>query len=352
MAQHGSSPPELQRPPAAPALALVHRPRVPRPPPTTPAATAAAPATTGAVVAGDVVTLTTPRPDTERVTNEYVETPFRPATAAAPLPAAGKLAAAPKQRHHPLSLQLPPARDSARDHQALHLPVVVAPGKRPQLPPAPHHHAHLLHHHHHHHHHHAHTFEKEGRGYPGPAAALSGGGAGSPASGSASGSSSPGGRGSDGRVVAAPGSLGPAGGVPDCFRGSIICPECGRCRCESCRKPRPLPSRWLCDNSCYCSAETALDYATCLCCVKGLFYHCCRDHDLEGADEPCACGPPRCAARWGCLCALSLALPCLWWYWPLRACLRLCEACYRRHSAAGCRCRPASSLLLAASPDF
>lgn len=333
MAQHGSSPPELQRPPAAPAgqapggPALVHRPRLPRPPAA--AATTAGVVAAGAATAGgDVVTLTTPRPDTERVTNEYVETPFRPA-APVPPPAPTKLAAAPKQhRHHPASLAL---RDSARDHQALHLPVVVAPGKRPP---------HLLHHHHH--------AEKEARGYPAPAAAL----AGSPASGSGSGSSSPGGRGADGRVVAALGGPGPAGGVPDCFRGSIICPECGRCRCESCRKPRPLPSRWLCDNSCYCSAETALDYATCLCCVKGLFYHCCRDHDLEGADEPCACGPPRCAARWGCLCALSLALPCLWWYWPLRACLRLCEACYRRHSAAGCRCRPASSLLLAASPDF
>ncbi|KAJ9591655.1 hypothetical protein L9F63_001800 [Diploptera punctata] len=40
------------------------------------------------------------------------------------------------------------------------------------------------------------------------------------------------------------GDAGTSGG--DCFRGSIICPECGRCRCESCRQPRPLPSRWLC----------------------------------------------------------------------------------------------------------
>ena len=163
------------------------------------------------------------------------------------------------------------------------------------------------------------------------------------------------------------GDAGTSGG--DCFRGSIICPECGRCRCESCRQPRPLPSRWLCNNTCFCSAETSLDYASCLCCVKGLFYHCSKDYELDRddgsascADDPCSCGPHRLLARWGCLAALSLVLPCLWCYWPLRGCVELCERCYARYSSQGCRCEPRrdpklsdvtpEKRLLDSSPDF
>lgn len=133
---------------------------------------------------------------------------------------------------------------------------------------------------------------------------------------------------------------------------SIICDFCGRCRCESCREPPPLPSKWLCDNTCLCSAETVLDYASCLCCVKGLFYHCvdggsgggvASGVDGEGAatsyaDEPCSCTGNRAASKWACLGALALLMPCLFCYWPLRGCVTLCEACYAHHAAQGCRC--------------
>ncbi|XP_024870901.1 uncharacterized protein DKFZp434B061 [Temnothorax curvispinosus] len=133
---------------------------------------------------------------------------------------------------------------------------------------------------------------------------------------------------------------------------SIICDFCGRCRCESCREPPPLPSKWLCDNTCLCSAETVLDYASCLCCVKGLFYHCVDGGNggsvastIDGqvaatscADEPCSCTGNRTASRWACLGALALVMPCLLCYWPLRGCVTLCEACYARHAAQGCRC--------------
>ncbi|XP_052125741.1 protein sprouty homolog 4 [Frankliniella occidentalis] len=128
---------------------------------------------------------------------------------------------------------------------------------------------------------------------------------------------------------------------------SIMCPECGRCRCEACREPRPLPSRWLCDDACFCSAETTLDYATCLCCVKGLFYHCGNPGDEGGvwcADDPCSCagatggaGARRCA-RWSCLAVASVALPCLLCYWPLRGLVRATELCYARYCDDGCRC--------------
>ncbi|XP_018336219.1 protein sprouty [Agrilus planipennis] len=135
-----------------------------------------------------------------------------------------------------------------------------------------------------------------------------------------------------------------AGAALECAaRPSILCPECEKCRCDSCQQPRPLPSRWICDNQCLCSAEAVIDYASCLCCVKALFYHC-SESDSGGAascaDDPCGCGPHKRLARWGCLAALSWVLPCLWCYWPLQCCKRAVETCYARHSRRGCRCRP------------
>ena len=60
----------------------------------------------------------------------------------------------------------------------------------------------------------------------------------------------------------------PAASLPASPTDSIICGGCGRCRCEACRSPRPLPSSWLCDNGCLCSAETVVDTLSCMCCVK------------------------------------------------------------------------------------
>ncbi|XP_049296002.1 protein sprouty [Anopheles funestus] len=154
-----------------------------------------------------------------------------------------------------------------------------------------------------------------------------------------------------------PGALGTAG-VPGSDGlmgiGSITCPRCRRCRCEECQKPRPLPSHWLCDKSCLCSAETIIDYASCLCCVKALYYHCSKEHEFERevigpdgtietetvscADDPCSCVPHKRTTRWGCLGALSVALPCLWCYWPMRGCVAICARCYAKHSRHGCRC--------------
>lgn len=128
---------------------------------------------------------------------------------------------------------------------------------------------------------------------------------------------------------------------------SITCPRCNRCRCEQCQSPRKLPSRWVCNKTCLCSAEAVIDYASCLCCVKALFYHCAKDKEMEGddgdiiscADDPCSCLPHKRAARWGWLGALSVVLPCLWCYWPMRGCVALCAKCYARHYRPGCRCQ-------------
>ncbi len=160
---------------------------------------------------------------------------------------------------------------------------------------------------------------------------------------------------------------------------SIICPDCSRCRCQSCRTPRALPSKWLCGDKCLCSAESCVDYVSCLCCVKGLFYHCGSTSDDEDdeeeeescqeeagyhrrshhrhhhshhdstrchqrrsgscADDPCSCVPSHHRlARWGCLASLSLILPCLLCYWPLQGGVKVVELCYQRCTRHGCRC--------------
>lgn len=131
---------------------------------------------------------------------------------------------------------------------------------------------------------------------------------------------------------------------------SITCPQCNRCRCEECQRPRQLPYKWICNDNFLCSAETIIDYASCLCCVKGLYYHCAKDHELDCdsetircAEDPCSCAPYKRASRWGCLTALSLLLPCLLCYWPMRGCVSLCAKCYAKHSRHGCRCNNNSS---------
>ncbi|KAG5677395.1 hypothetical protein PVAND_007158 [Polypedilum vanderplanki] len=131
---------------------------------------------------------------------------------------------------------------------------------------------------------------------------------------------------------------------------SITCPQCNRCRCEECQRPRQLPYKWICNDNFLCSAETIIDYASCLCCVKGLYYHCAKDHELDCdsdtircADDPCSCAPYKRVSRWGCLSALSLLLPCLLCYWPMRGCVGLCAKCYAKHSRHGCRCNNLSS---------
>ena len=78
-----------------------------------------------------------------------------------------------------------------------------------------------------------------------------------------------------------------------------------------------------------CSSE-AIDCATCMCCAKGIFYHCTKDGEDEGriAETPCSCSGPftECAPRWGCLAVLALIFPCMLCYPPAMACRRLSKA--------------------------
>ncbi|XP_046574099.1 protein sprouty homolog 2-like [Haliotis rubra] len=124
---------------------------------------------------------------------------------------------------------------------------------------------------------------------------------------------------------------------------SIICNKCGKCRCGACTEPRDLPSRWLCGDKCEISLEKGVDFCTCFCCVKTVFYHCGSQDEETGRacyEDPCACcgDAPHCIKRWTCMTLMSLCLPCLWCYWPARGCMRGCTMCYNKCRKKGCQC--------------
>jgi len=125
---------------------------------------------------------------------------------------------------------------------------------------------------------------------------------------------------------------------------SIICVMCGRCRCTACGTAKPLPSTWLCDNTCLCSAESLVDTVSCMCCVKAAFYHCgekmAEDTDKEDSwvDSPCSCSHNKWWLRWPLVAFLSLPLPCLLCYPVLKGLTAGAEYCYQAAMVQGCRC--------------
>ncbi|KAJ7996039.1 hypothetical protein DPEC_G00232950 [Dallia pectoralis] len=119
----------------------------------------------------------------------------------------------------------------------------------------------------------------------------------------------------------------------------FICERCARCKCQECCAPRSLPSCWACGQRCLCSGERVVEYGTCLCCVKGLFYHCSAQDDEDNcADRPCACTSANACARWGTMGCMALCLPCLCCYPPAKLCLCLCQRAHDRATRPGCRC--------------
>ncbi|XP_076468105.1 uncharacterized protein LOC143298945 [Babylonia areolata] len=128
------------------------------------------------------------------------------------------------------------------------------------------------------------------------------------------------------------------GGGKEDRHSSIICSQCGKCRCTACSEPRELPVRWCCGDRYELSARKAVDVGTCFCCVQTVFYHCGAEEDNTCYDNPCACGGTKCCSRWACLAASALFLPCLWCYWPLRGCLAASKACYNCCRKKGCQC--------------
>lgn len=120
---------------------------------------------------------------------------------------------------------------------------------------------------------------------------------------------------------------------------SSKCEDCGRCQCPDCSRPRALPSCWMCGRRCVCSAQSAVEYGTCVCCVKGLFYHCSSDDEDTCADKPFSCTQSHCCVRWTTVTLLSLLFPCLLCYLPAKGCVAACQSCYDRATRPGCRCK-------------
>lgn len=121
----------------------------------------------------------------------------------------------------------------------------------------------------------------------------------------------------------------------------LICRHCGRCKCQACTSPKPLPSRWICDGSFLCNAEKLVDYSSCMCCVKFGLYHRRRIQlDTEDFDSCLGCGGSGAGTKWTLFTMACAFLPCFWFYFPLRGCAWAAENFYSRTTLVGCRCQP------------
>ncbi|KAL1021902.1 hypothetical protein UPYG_G00019510 [Umbra pygmaea] len=132
---------------------------------------------------------------------------------------------------------------------------------------------------------------------------------------------------------------GPGTGEELLGKHAYRCEDCGRCKCQECMCPRTLPSCWMCGRRCVCSPQNIVDYGTCVCCVKGIFYHCSSDDEDTCADKPFSCSQSHCCVRWSAIGLLSVFLPCLLCYLPAKGCLGVCQSCYDHVKRPGCRCR-------------
>ncbi|XP_050675818.1 sprouty-related, EVH1 domain-containing protein 1 isoform X2 [Leptidea sinapis] len=87
--------------------------------------------------------------------------------------------------------------------------------------------------------------------------------------------------------------------------------------------------------------RSCIDTITCIKCAQCMVYHCIESEgEGEMVSQPCACQPTsrECATRWLGLTLLSLVVPCLWCYLPLRC----AHKAARRARIAGSSHRPIS----------
>lgn len=110
-------------------------------------------------------------------------------------------------------------------------------------------------------------------------------------------------------------------------------------QCKHCRELFSLDSnpRGSCEDA-PDSVERCIECVSCVTCTQCLMYHCWADADGEFR-HPCSCDPgdSSLCKRWTALTFLSLLLPCLWCYLPLKACHHcgtMCGLCGGRHKAA------------------
>lgn len=85
--------------------------------------------------------------------------------------------------------------------------------------------------------------------------------------------------------------------------------------------------------------DTCIRHVSFMWCADSLLYHCMSDPEGDYSD-PCSCDPSEehFCLRWTALLGLSLIVPCMCCYAPLRACHRCamaCHCCGGRHKATG-----------------
>ncbi|XP_076036533.1 sprouty-related, EVH1 domain-containing protein 2-like [Oratosquilla oratoria] len=122
-------------------------------------------------------------------------------------------------------------------------------------------------------------------------------------------------------------------------------PKPSKARCRHCQEmfTDSVNARGSCEYAPDC-VRTAVDTLTCITCAQCMLYHCMADAEGDFAPHPCECVGPggagtdeACGRRWLGLTLLSLLVPCLWCYLPLRACHRCavgCGLCGGRHQAS------------------
>uniref|UniRef100_A0A673MIQ3 Sprouty related EVH1 domain containing 3 n=1 Tax=Sinocyclocheilus rhinocerous TaxID=307959 RepID=A0A673MIQ3_9TELE len=128
-----------------------------------------------------------------------------------------------------------------------------------------------------------------------------------------------------------------------CKRGSVKGSSSCSSRCVYCRSVFSASENGR--GRCRDAPDPALHCLrqwTCVWCAESLLYHCMSDSEGEFW-EPCSCedsmgGRPHvlCCARWMALLVLSLFVPCMCCYLPLRVCLRCgerCGCCGGKHKA-------------------
>uniref|UniRef100_F1L912 Protein sprouty n=1 Tax=Ascaris suum TaxID=6253 RepID=F1L912_ASCSU len=123
-----------------------------------------------------------------------------------------------------------------------------------------------------------------------------------------------------------------------------VCPECHRCRCIQCARPRHLPSQWICGDTCLLSSGCVVDSLSCMCCVKAVRYHCrcfetcfTLDEHPSKIDEKAA-WRRRKMADLMCVLLASICLPCLCCYLPLKGCEAAAEGLYCAWNDRSCHC--------------
>ncbi|CAG9790005.1 unnamed protein product [Diatraea saccharalis] len=105
------------------------------------------------------------------------------------------------------------------------------------------------------------------------------------------------------------------------FQARLKCRHCHEWYLESANRAGACEFAPDCFKSC-------IDCTSCIKCAQCMVYHCMSDAEGEYALHPCACAPPThaCATRWVGVTLLSLLVPCLWCYLPLRCAHRAARA--------------------------